>query len=482
MEEAPTLKEVIESGNELIGEVSYHSAIVQDEAKKKEKEEEAEDEQQDCQIMDVSHGDALDQIELANKLVADIDDKVKNIYKAVKSKYSQRFPELKVSDPMQYIITAQLLGNKPSRIADENIKDQLSEVLDPKMHLLVTMTAATTQGIKIEPDIMEKVLRACSVAVHLANLKSRLLAFVEKNMATIAPNLSVILGAPIAAKLMGLAGGLMNLATMPSCNISILGSHRVLNIETDVNAPPRVGHIYKCDLIQQIPFDHTKDVRKRAVKWVANKCVLAARCDVSQSNSDGNAGRSFREKIEAMINKELEPPPKKAVRPLPAPIEKSGKKRGGKRVRRIKERYTQTELRKATNRINFGDVGDDAYQNDLGFERSQLKSIQKLRGVQINDKTRIRLSKGAQKRLAKSQASQKNNTKGNNDSVDKGADGQKNNKSEETTSITLRPEQQELEIFNPKARESYTAGTSGESSGYFSNTTGFFAIKRENGN
>lgn len=462
MELVPTLKEVIESGAGLIGEVSHHPAIMQDEIKKKGTASE---------MMDISYGDPLDQIELANKLVAEIDDKIKAIFKSVRVKYSQRFPELKVADPMQYIITVQLLGNKPDRISDESIKNQLSEVLDPKMHLLVTMTASTTQGIKLEPEEMERIQRACSVAVHLANLRTKLLKFVEKNMATIAPNLSVILGASIAAKLMGLAGGLMKLATMPSCNIPILGSHRVSNIESDINAPPRVGHIYECDLIQQIPFDHTKDVRKRAVKWVANKCVLAARCDVSQSDPDGNSGTRLREKIEAMINKELEPPPKKAPRPLPAPIEKSGKKRGGKRVRRMKERYAQTELRKAANRMTFGDVGDDAYQNDLGFGRSQLNAIQKLRGPQINDKTKIRLSKSAQKKLANSQTAQNNNN--TNQKL-------KESKSVEVTSITLKPEQQELEIFNPKAKESYTAGTSGESSNYFSNTSGFFAIKREN--
>jgi U4/U6 small nuclear ribonucleoprotein PRP31 len=296
-------------------------------------------------------------------------------------------------------------------------------------------------------------------------------------MTVIAPNLSVILGAPIAAKLLGLAGGLANLANMPACNVSILGSHRVSNIETDVNAPPRVGHIYECDLIQQIPFDHTKDVRKKAIRLVANKCVLAARCDMAQANSDGRSGRMFRDDIETKINKELEPPPKKAVRPLPAPIEKSGKKRGGKRARRMKERYATTELRKAANRIAFGDVGDDAYQNDLGLNGTQLKAIQKLRGPQINEKTKIRLSKGAQKKLATGQQSQKQQQA--NGSKNDSAPRKKDANIEERASITVRSNELELEIYNPSARESHLAGTSGETSNYFSNTAGFFAIKRE---
>lgn len=470
MEATPTLEETTRAGSNLIGQVSLHPAILRDETKKKEITS--------SEMMDVDYGDQLDQIEHANKLVAEIDDVIKVIHKSVRSKYSQRFPELRVADPMQYIMTVQLLGNKPSRISDESIKSQLSEVLDTKVHLMVTMTASTTQGIKIEPEVMEKIQKACAVAIQLANLRSKLLTFVEKNMATIAPNLSVILGASIAAKLMGLAGGLMNLATMPSCNIPILGSQRQSNIETDINAPPRVGHIYECDLIQQIPFDHTKDVRKRAVKWVANKCVLAARCDASKSDLDGKSGRLFREKIEAMIAKDLEPPPKKAARPLPAPIDKSGKKRGGKRVRRMKERYAQTELRKAANRMTFGDVGDDAYQNDLGLGKTQMNAIQKLRGPQINDKTKIKLSKAAQRKLAKSQASaaaNQNNKNGKTESKTKEV------KTQETSSITLRQDQQQLEIFNPKAKESYATNTGGESSNYFSSTSGFLAIKKDDG-
>ena len=46
----------------------------------------------------------------------------------------------------------------------------------------------------------------------------------------------------------------------------------------------------------------------------------------------------------------------KAVKPLPAPIDMPGKRRGGKRVRKMKERYAVTEMRKQANRMTFGEV------------------------------------------------------------------------------------------------------------------------------
>ena len=51
-----------------------------------------------------------------------------------------------------------------------------------------------------------------------------------------------------------------------------------------------------------------------------------------------------------------EPPPVKFAKPLPKPIDPGRKKRGGKRVRKMKERYAITEFRKHANRMNFADV------------------------------------------------------------------------------------------------------------------------------
>lgn len=64
----------------------------------------------------------------------------------------------------------------------------------------------------------------------------------------------------------------------------------------------------------------------------------------------------LREEIEKKLDKLQEPPPVKFVKPLPKPIETSKKKRGGKRVRKMKERYAMTEFRKHANRMNFADV------------------------------------------------------------------------------------------------------------------------------
>lgn len=99
-----------------------------------------------------------------------------------------------------------------------------------------------------------------------------------------------------------------------------------------------------------------QDLRRKAARLVAAKSVLAARVDACHESTDGQIGRTLREEIEKKLDKLQEPPPVKFIKPLPKPIDPGRKKRGGKRVRKMKERYAITEFRKHANRMNFADV------------------------------------------------------------------------------------------------------------------------------
>lgn len=61
------------------------------------------------------------------------------------------------------------------------------------------------------------------------------------------------------------------------------------------------------------------------------------------------------------------------VKALTKPLEQMSKKRGGRRVRKMKERLGITELRRKQNRMNFAEIEEDILQTDLGFTMGQLK-------------------------------------------------------------------------------------------------------------
>lgn len=114
-------------------------------------------------------------------------------------------------------------------------------------------------------------------------------------------------------------------------------------------------------------------LEERACRLIANKCTLAARIDNSHSADlnvcynvlysvlllQGESGRRLRGEIERKLEKLQEPPPPRKEKPLPKPDDVPKyvttlictliffrKRRGGARMRKMKERYAMTELHK----------------------------------------------------------------------------------------------------------------------------------------
>lgn len=85
----------------------------------------------------------------------------------------------------------------------------------------VTVTATTTSGQPLLEETLRRVLDAADMIQKLDSDKTKLLELVKQRMHQIAPNLSVLVGEEIAARLMGVAGGLQNLSQMPACNVQV---------------------------------------------------------------------------------------------------------------------------------------------------------------------------------------------------------------------------------------------------------------------
>jgi len=161
-----------------------------------------------------------------------------------------RFPELDslVTDALEYIQTVQALGNN----LDSNKIDSL-DFLPPATRMVVSVTAATTQGETISKEDLENINEACQMNMDLVDAKTKIFQYVESRMSFIAPNLSIVIGASTAAKIMGVAGGLTNLSKMPSCNIMLLGSQkRSLSGFSTASSTvlPHTGFIYYSEIVQ----------------------------------------------------------------------------------------------------------------------------------------------------------------------------------------------------------------------------------------
>ncbi|EDV27298.1 uncharacterized protein TRIADDRAFT_20768 [Trichoplax adhaerens] len=390
-----------------------------------------------------------------NNMAVEIDNEISIIHKYVRDTYTKRFPELEslIEFPFDYIRTVQRLGNE--------LNTDLSDILIPANVMVVSVTASTTQGTKLDDDELERVLEACKVAIELMDIKIKIFQYVESRMSFIAPNLSVIAGASVAAKIMGTAGGLTALSKMPACNIMVLGSvKKSLSGFSTSSIMPHTGNLYYSDIVQNSP----PDLRKKAARLVAAKCALAARVDSFHEAVDGSIGQNLRDDIEKKLDKLQEPPPLKKIKPLIVPGEYRKKKRGGRRVRKLKEKAAVTELRKQANRMTFGQIEEDAYQGDLGFSLGQLgqSTSGKVRGAPVDKKTQVSVSKKLQKTLQ-----QDNQTYGGRSSVRGATSGT-------ASSVAFTP-LQGLEIVNPLAAEKKAQEANAK---YFSANTGFRFVKK----
>ncbi|XP_032468657.1 U4/U6 small nuclear ribonucleoprotein Prp31 isoform X1 [Phocoena sinus] len=448
----------------------------------------------------------------ANNLTVEIENELNIIHKFIRDKYSKRFPELEslVPNALDYIRTVKELGNSLDKCKNN---ENLQQILTNATIMVVSVTASTTQGCarvplahgglgqrhgcqsqgdralqlasqapcwargspgmrsqprpgfrgqQLSEEELERLEEACDMALELNASKHRIYEYVESRMSFIAPNLSIIIGASTAAKIMGVAGGLTNLSKMPACNIMLLGAQRkTLSGFSSTSVLPHTGYIYHSDIVQSLP----PDLRRKAARLVAAKCTLAARVDSFHESTEGKVGYELKDEIERKFDKWQEPPPVKQVKPLPAPLDGQRKKRGGRRYRKMKERLGLTEIRKQANRMSFGEIEEDAYQEDLGFSLGHLgkSGSGRVRQTQVNEATKARISKTLQRTLQKQ-------------SVVYGGKSTIRDRSSGTASSVAFTPLQGLEIVNPQAAEKKVAEANQK---YFSSMAEFLKVKGE---
>ncbi|EFH40217.1 hypothetical protein ARALYDRAFT_331322 [Arabidopsis lyrata subsp. lyrata] len=297
-----------------------------------------------------------------NQLSVDIENEIVIVHNFIRDKYRRKFQELEslIHDPIDYARVVKKIGNETD-LTLVNLEDLL--LLKPATIISVSLTALTTKGNPLPDDILQKTLDACDRALNLDSARKKVLDFLESKMGYIAPNLSAIVGSAVAAKLMGTAGGLTALAKMPACNVLVLG-HKRKNLDgfSTATSQSRVGYLEQTEIVQSTP----PGLRMRASRLLASKSTLAARVDATRGDASGTNGKALREQIRKNIDKWQERPPGKQPTPLPVPYSEPKKKRGGRRLRKTKERYQVTDIRKLANRMAFGTPEESSLGDGYG--------------------------------------------------------------------------------------------------------------------
>ncbi len=122
------------------------------------------------------------------------------------------------------------------------------------------------------PPVMRNFARNLT---ELHESRTMLIDHIGGEMTRIAPNLTNLAGALVAARLMGLAGGLRKLCMMPASRIQILGANRAMFRHLRGASAPKHGIIFQHPCIHRAP----RRLRGRIARAFASKLAIAARID-----------------------------------------------------------------------------------------------------------------------------------------------------------------------------------------------------------
>ena len=312
-------------------------------------------------------------LEKANKYIIILNKYISEEIIILKELYSIYFPELPT------IITSNYEFAKAIKVIEENkqllktesktgIKQLSRELsfLPNNVLLALTFMLPSSNVLKINSEEKSvQIKKKYNKIINLFQKKTILLNFISNNMKYLAPNLTLLLGAEIAAKLVTEAGGLNDLAKTPSGNILNMGRHE-LNLE-GFSTMNKFNNGYLTEL--QEYKDTVDSMKIKVLRRYANKTALAARKDafMNKNRSNEKYGEEMKkliaEKVEKIKN-DIQPILKK---PLPRPDDKPSRKRGGKRVRGIKRKFELTEVRKLKNRMKFGEPEAEYRDTGKGF-------------------------------------------------------------------------------------------------------------------
>jgi nucleolar protein 56 len=117
-------------------------------------------------------------------------------------------------------------------------------------------------------------------------------------MQDVAPNLAVLIGEMVGARLISHAGSLTNLAKYPASTVQILGAEKALfrALKTKGNTP-KYGLIFHSSFIGRAS---TKN-KGRISRYLANKCSIASRIDCFSEVNTSAFGEKLREQVEERL-------------------------------------------------------------------------------------------------------------------------------------------------------------------------------------
>ncbi|CAB3231577.1 unnamed protein product [Arctia plantaginis] len=228
----------------------------------------------------------------AQCLLDDLDKELNNYIMRCREWYGWHFPELGkiITDNTLFVKIVKLIGTR-----DNASQTDLSDILPEDLEEKVKEAAEISMGTEISEDDILNIQNLCDEIISITDYRTHLTDYLKARMMAMAPNLTVLIGEHIGARLIAHAGSLMNLAKHPASTVQIFGAEKALfrALKTKKDTP-KYGLIYHAQLVGQCS---TKNKGKMS-RMLAAKAALATRVDAFGEDVSFEFGAEHKVKLE----------------------------------------------------------------------------------------------------------------------------------------------------------------------------------------
>ncbi|KAI5072327.1 hypothetical protein GOP47_0012433 [Adiantum capillus-veneris] len=225
-------------------------------------------------------------------LLDDLDKELNTYAMRVREWYGWHFPELGkiVQDNIVYAKVVKAMGHRTNA---QNM--DFSGILPEDVEAEFKEAANISMGTDVSDQDMMNIKALCDQVISLAEYRAQLSEYLRSRMNAIAPNLTVLVGELVGARLIAHAGSLINLAKQPGSTVQILGAEKALfrALKTK-HATPKYGLIYNASLVGQAP----PKLKGKISRSLAAKSALSVRYDALGDAQDATIGFECKAKLE----------------------------------------------------------------------------------------------------------------------------------------------------------------------------------------
>ena len=228
-------------------------------------------------------------------LLDDLDKELNNYAMRLREWYGWHFPEVGkiITDNLTYAKVVEKIG-----IRTNTKKTDLSSILTKEDEISIKESAEISMGSEISKEDELNIKELCSQIIFLSEYRQSLTEYLRNRMMTIAPNLTIMVGELVAARLISHAGSLISLAKMPASTIQIFGAEKALfRALRTKHETPKYGLIYHASLVGSA----NPKLKGKISRSLASKCAICVRVDALGENINGDVGNKCKKILEGRI-------------------------------------------------------------------------------------------------------------------------------------------------------------------------------------